>query len=195
MWSSPHSQIGSDKTSMLSREPRSLTVNSSHSLFVISIPLMRLADTFRLPSSFALMTRFQRRWQLDDPWRRRALDFTHNYRWIQLKRREMVWPQKENKIKFIPPLERHEVKCKLSPEWTTPSDIYNFFDFINKIISQQKERRRVERIWPSFLEPFQRKSDNTEKRKLRNKNKWRKEHWISWCKLIHILGCDEDGRR
>lgn len=37
-----------------------------------------------------------------------------------------------------------EAKCKLSPEWTE-NDIYNFFDFINKII-YSKERRRRRRL-------------------------------------------------
>lgn len=84
------------------------------------------------------------------------------------------------------------MKCKLSQprESTKMSDIYNFyFDFINKVSlyskkSDDDDSKEFDPLSWNLSNGGGKKSEkattNTEeKRKLRNKNKWRKEHRIS----------------
>lgn len=83
-----------------------------------------------------------------------------------------------SKIKFIP-----LIKCKLSAASTKMSDIYNFFsfffDFINKIILQQKaapsddESKEFDPLSWNLSNGKKAKQQQrpAEKRKLRNKNK------------------------
>lgn len=116
-------------------------------------------------------------------------------RFTQVLTGEYNWSEKE----MLRPHSAHKVQAQLR-EHQTERHLQAFFDFINKIILQQKRATTTttRKNLTLFLGTFP--TENNEKRKLRNKNKWKNEHWISFYVLIFVSSslsrrCDAYGRR